>query len=362
MRRHTSTAASSLALLAAAGLLVVLGFSQWQGLGQIMGVAGRTDLSADARLLVVITGAAFAGSFALSWVGSFCSGMQRGYFALIASTAGSLASLLCLFLLARSGGTIAEFALVMGFPPVLATAGLAVYLFTGRHRPLRPDWRLWNRQSFGEIMRLGVPLFLVQLSDLAILSSANVLIANRLGPAEVPRYAVPFALFSVVSRICYFIAAPYWPAYAEASGRNDWIWIRAVAARMLAITAGLMGLGGLVFLITGQAVIGWWAGSAAVPSRSLLAWMTVYFFIGVCSTTTGILVTGLGLARARMYVRVPVGLAHIVGGWLLLPVLGLTAIPLAGGVGFLADFALLTPYALRHIRGREVQFRLSQEA
>jgi O-antigen/teichoic acid export membrane protein len=230
---------------------------------------------------------------------------------------------------------------------------LAIILLTGRHHALCPSWRLWNLSSFRAIMRVGGPLFLLQLSDLAILNTANVLIANRLGPSEVPRYAVPFALLSTFSRVCYILAAPYWPAYAEAVWRGDWQWIRGTAARLLGATAGLMALGGAGTLLAGPALIRWWAGGSATPPAALLAWMTPYFLVMVASTTNGILLNGLGLVGVRAYLRVPVGLAHIIGGWWLLPQFGLLAIPLAGGIGFLADCVVLTPYAFRSLRQRE---------
>ena len=53
--------------------------------------------------------------------------------------------------------------------------------------------------------------------------------------------------------------------------------------------------------------------------------------------------------RARL--RLFVAAAHLAGGWLLLPYLGLTAIPLAGGLGYLADILVSVAGAHRHVAG-----------
>jgi len=248
------------------------------------------------------------------------------------------------------GATLTGFALASALPPLAATALVALGLLAGRHRnAIRPSLTLWNGASVRAIMGQGAPLFLVQLSDLAILNTANLFIAHFFGFRAVARYSVSLALFATVSRICYAASTAYWPAYADAFAREDWEWLRSAAKRNLVLTASAMALASACFLAIGRPLILWWAGGAAVPPAGLLPAMALYFLAATCSTTTGVLLNGLGLAPLRARLRLFVASAHLAGGWLLLPHFGLAAVPLAGALGYLADFLVSAAAAHRHV-------------
>ena len=240
MRRLVSTALFSFAALSGLVLVLVFGISSWDGLGQLVGVPADSPLAADAKLLVAICGAVFAASFMFRVIPAVCQALQEGYLWAYAQIFGPVATVAGLSLLAWRGGTLVDFALVMTLPPLFISVLLALYLFGARHRRLRPSWRLWNGRSLRTVMGYGGPLLLVQLASLAILFSTNLLVAHRLGPAEVSRWAVAFALFMTVKGVCFTLISPYLPAYAEAAERSDWRWIQRRARRALWVTVSLM--------------------------------------------------------------------------------------------------------------------------
>jgi O-antigen/teichoic acid export membrane protein len=352
-RRHVSTAIVALAFLAAPLACAVAAVAAWPGLAPALGLARNPALAGHAAALFLIGGLAFAAVFGLSWAGALCSALQEGYRGSIASAAAGLATLGCLLSMRHRALSLEGFALVQAIPPAAASAVLAALLLTGSHgRIARPRISLWNLQSARIVMGQGTPLFLVRISDLAILGAANVFIARSAGLTEVARYSISFALFSTVARICYEIATAYWPAYSDAYARRDWTWLRSAASKNLVFSAALMGAAGALFLLTGRAFVSWWAGPAVRPPVSLLAALALYFLASVCSTSVGTLLNGLGLARIRMGLRFLVAAAYVGGGWLLLPHLGLMAFPLAGAAGYLLDLTASAFYARRHIRGR----------
>ncbi len=341
-RRHISTAVFTFALLALPLACAAFWFGRHPG--------SLARVHPGASTVVLIAGLAFAASFALNWVGPICAALQEGYRASIASAGAGLATVLCLYAMRGRGATLPEFALASALPPVACTMLVALGLLAGRHRSVvRPSLAHWSGRSVRAIMGQGTPLFLVQLSDLAILNTANLFIARSLGLAAVAHYSVALALFSTVSRICYAASSAYWPAYADAFAREDWDWLHSAANRTLALTAGAMTLAGACFVLIGKPLIFWWAGRAAVPTTGLLVAMAFYFLAATCSTTTGALLNGLGLAPLRAWLRLFVAATHLAGGWLLLPHLGLAAIPLAGGLGYVVDFLISIARARRHV-------------
>ncbi len=351
-RRHVSTAVFTFAAFSLPVASMAIWFACHSGTLAALGLSRKPALASQAAAVVLIAGLAFAASFALNWVGPLCVALQEGYRASIASALAGIATVVCLYSMSGRGATLTGFALASAIPAVAGTVLVALGLLAGKHRKIAwPSLRLWNVASARAIMGQGGPLFLVQLSDLAILNTANLFIAHFLGLAAVASYSIALALFSTVSKMCYAVSSAYWPAYADAFARQDWHWLRSAARKNLALAASAMALAGACFVLAGRPLILWWAGRAALPSTSLLAAFAFYFLAATCSTTTGALLNGLGMAPLRAWLRLFVAGAHLAGGALLLPRFGLCAIPLAGGVGYLVDFLVSAASAHRHVAG-----------
>lgn len=353
VRRHISTVVLT---VGGVGLLLMTlspGLSTWAGWPQVLGVSNRPDLTREALDLIALAGILFALSLVFELIGPVCLGLQEGHLSGLASTVGNLVVLAGVALLGWYGGSLIAFALAMGLPPILANATLSAYVFLTRHPHLRPSWRLWNTPSFALLMGFGGWMFVAQMGELVIFQSANVLIANRFGPGEVPRYAVPAALFMNVAALCYLIVQPFWPALKEASVRRDWEWIRQFPARTRAMRIGVMAAASAAMVLGGPALIGVWAGEDAVPSRSLLVAMSVYSVLVAWSGSYVVLLLGLGFVKVRAVLTLLVGATHVAGFFVLSPYLGLSAIPVGGAVGVLTDGLIASWVASRYIREQE---------
>ena len=290
---------------------------------------------------MLLAGAIFGLSLSLEFVPALCAALQEGYLTSLATAAATVVTLAGIAFLALFHGTLTSFALVVALPPVLANFCLLLYLFGRRHPELCPAWRLWNRSSFRSLMGFGGWMLLNQVAELSIFQSANLLIANRFGPSEVPRYAVPAAIFLSVTNVCYSMIQPYWPAVAEANARRD---LGMDQEHDVSNTQGshsdIIAAAGLGMIVAGPFVIGVLAGGHATPGRALLTAMSVYYLLAVWAGNTSVLLLGLGLVRIKAMIAVPVAAMHVGGFFLLYPYLGLSAIPVAGGIGLFLDFAV----------------------
>lgn len=350
MRAHVSTAVLTIVPLGVLLLALSPILGAWPGLAHLLGIGGRGDLVPDAVALVRVAAALVALAMAMEFIGPLCSGLQEGYLASIASAAANLAMLTGVSLLAWFGGDLVDFALVVGLPPVVANAALALYLLYRRHPQLRPSWRLWNHHSFRFLAGFGGWMLLSQIGELAIFQSANVMIANRLGPGEVPRYAVPAALFFALTNACYLIVQSYWPALKEASVRHDWDFVRTTMARTLKTRTLLMAVAGTAIVIAGPDFIRMWAGESGVPGRTLLLAMSVYYVLIAWTGNYVVLLLGLGFVRLKALLALSVGASHIAAFFVLSPYLGLSAIPVGGGLAVLMDGLVSRRAVSRYIR------------
>lgn len=350
IQRYISTALTAYSVLALVLSGAAVGLSRWPGLAPLLG-ATDPGLAADARLLVLVCGLLFAATTLMRVIPTACTALQEGYYGAWPQIVGNLLSLCLLAGLYWSGRTsLLGYALVMGLPPLVAQIGLGVFYFSRRHPDLRPRFGYADAASLRALWGVGWPLALHQAANVAVLYAANVLIANRLGPAAVPEYSVPYALYAVLISVTWYIVSPFVPAYAEAAARGDFAWIRRRARQMLAFTAALLSLGGGALLILGPVAIPLWTGRRVQPALSLLIALACFALARGCSNTNSVLLTGLGAVRFLGSTYLAVGALYIAGGWWLAPRLGVMGVPIAGAVAHFIHVLLSTSYASRKLR------------
>jgi O-antigen/teichoic acid export membrane protein len=354
MRRYVSTAFAAYALLSAALLVAVTLMTRWSGLPALLGVRDP-ELAQAAHALVLVCGLVFAATTLTRITSAVFAALQEGYYSVWAHLVGRLASLALLLPLVLIGGSVVSYALVMSVPALLSQIALGSFLFGRRQPDLRPGLRHCDVASLRGLWGVGGFLTLHQLADMAILYSANILIANRLGPEAVPHYSVPYALFFVMTSAGWLIVSPYLPAYGDAAARGDWEWIRRRALKALAATAVLLGLGGIVLTLAGSDAVRLLTSGHVKPAVGLLASLAGLCLFRAISDTNNVLLIGLGLVKAVAFGQLAVAAVYVVGAWFLLPTLGLVAVSLAGTAAHLLGACLLIPYALQRLRVSEAQ-------
>jgi O-antigen/teichoic acid export membrane protein len=355
MQSHVSTALLGYVTLGVPAVAFVLLISRWQGLGRLLHIAPGTPLAKDAGALVFVCGGLFALSLMNNVVTTSCAALQEGYLAAWATVAGAAASLALLAAFPLPARSVIDYALVMAVPSLLANFALGVYIFGWRHPELRPGLSLASLRSLRIVAGFGGPLMLVEVGNLVMLYSTNLLIANRLGPAAVPQFTVPNSLFFVLLNACYLLAAPYVPAFAEASGRGDWVWLRRRAITNLRNTMGLILLGSAGLIALGRPAIRIYTHSVVVPTASFLVAMAGYGVLMVWAMTNGVLLIGLGRVGVKAAIHLSVAAVYLSASWLLLPRLGVIAVPIAGALGYLVDAVWSLPCALRYIRHKTAE-------
>jgi O-antigen/teichoic acid export membrane protein len=329
---------------------VVAAASRWAGLPRLLGIPSGSALGPDTRALVLVCGVIFAASFTLNCSNQFAAALQCGYLGAYSQICASVLSCALLVVISFRGASVIQFALVMGVPPVLANFVLACYLFLIRHPGFRPSISQRSLASLRAISGCGTPIFISQLADMAVLYSANLLIANRLGPGAVPYYAVPFSAFMIAGALCWGPVAPYQPAYAEALGRGDFDWIRRTAIRVLKQNVALMGAAGLAVIAFGGFAIRIWTHGRVTSTRTFLAALAVYFVCAAATAVNGVLLIGIGRVKTKAALQGCVAAFCVLGSWLLLPRFGIVAVPVATTAGYFIDAAVALPLALRHLR------------
>jgi O-antigen/teichoic acid export membrane protein len=212
---------------------------------------------------------------------------QQGFWGSALLAVGRLAALagilLCVFL---KLGLPYLSATAMGIP-FIATAAGSILIF--KDRPwLVPSLRAVRWTALSGILRTGLTAVAIHVSYALVYSGPAIIIANRLGAAEVTPFAVTQKLLGVSNMLLAALVLPLWPAYGEAAARGDWSWVKKTVRRTMLLGAALQVPVFLAIAFGGRSIVRIWAGPAAVPDPWLLMAINIWYLLSawnMCSQT-----------------------------------------------------------------------------
>jgi len=360
VRSFTATAYLAFFILACS-LITGVGFlSRSAVLPHWIGINGaNTSLVSQSRHLFVIMGCLVASAALFNVVNFFASALQEGYLAHAAQIAASLTALICIFHL-RSG-SMENFALASSLPILCAYLLLSVYVFGFRHRALAPDFRSVNFAHFRIIWHDSSRLLIATIADTVIAFTSNVLVATQLGASIVPEVSVSLQVMMIFNFVSCMFILPLWPAYVEAAVRDDWPWIRTALWRGVFRSVGAMVFGTLCYTLVYRLFIHTWSSVLPIPPLSFVLALDVWFLIYVWNKNPMVLLNALGFTSVRAWVA-PLAAGVFIGtAVILLPKVGIIAIPLAGIAGALVEASITSFKALSLLSDRKMRFAISQE-
>jgi O-antigen/teichoic acid export membrane protein len=197
-------------------------------------------------------------------------GYQRMSVANMFAMLNSVLGLGATILVVRMHGSVVD--LMAAFCTAMLTGTVLLNLWMGlRHEPrIRATPRRVRLSAAREIMGHGMLFFVLQIAGLAVFNTDNLIIAHFLGADQVTPYAVTWRLVGYATVLQSLLVPSLWPAFSEAYAGQDLVWIRAAYRRIMRATFLVVTSIGLLLGFAGQWIIGVWAGTASVPSSTLL--------------------------------------------------------------------------------------------
>ncbi len=256
-------------------------------------------------------------------------GLQQGYIANLWVAIGNLLSLAGVFAIAAVQGSVPMLCLTVAGLPVATGLINAVWWLTTR-LPLADGETAAssdNTHVIRPMMRLGMLFFLMQVAAALNVGIDPLIVNGVLGAGAVTDLAIVQKPFELLGTFLLLLLQPLWPAYREALASGDIGWIRRTFRRVLAITL-CVSVGIVAFMgIAGQRLITVWSKAAVTPSEALiLAYCAVHLF-SAFQTPLAFLFNGLGRIRFQLILALPVIAASVTLKVILLPRVGLTAVP-----------------------------------
>jgi O-antigen/teichoic acid export membrane protein len=234
-------------------------------------VSARTDVGAffgagggSVELIVSLTLAAFLISILVSLVVRVQYAVGQQSSSNLWQTAGSLTMFAGIWGAARFTEWPGWFILAASFLPVFVAVinSLWFFGFTPIGKGLRPAPRLADWDVARSLLALGSRFLLVSLLLAASVATDPWIVARTANLAEVPNFAIPSRLLSVVGLISVMALMPLWPMHARAVREGDIAWIQRVTLRLCIISTASITLIVSLVLASAQLIVDRWLGGA----------------------------------------------------------------------------------------------------
>jgi O-antigen/teichoic acid export membrane protein len=296
-------------------------FIPFRSLFQVSAATSTHELQVACGLTLIF----FVMAFPLSIQGSIYSAYQDGFLSNIWGISANLLSLMALVFVSRTHGGLPQLVLALSGTRTLVSIANLFFIFR-RYPWLQPAPSAVRMDCVKRLFHLGAKYLVTQLASLGIYQSQPMIITQILGPSKVVIYVVAYKIISLPMDLAYMATAPFVSAFGEAKARQDWGWIRGAYnnAVKASITFGVPIL--LVLALFAKPLIRIWAGAIAIPSTSLIVWLSIYTLVGIIIMTAGQLMTGLERVNLLLISVVSCSVFIIVSGILLAPRWGLTGI------------------------------------
>ena len=255
--------------------------------------------ASELRLVAMAMFSFFSINFVLKLIYSIFLADQRPANKGLVNLISNVTSLTVIFVLTKTTqGSLFYLALTLGLAPMIILTFVSFYMFKGSYRAIAPSYKFVRIAHVKELLGLGVRFFIIQISSLIIFSTDNIIIAQLLGPAEVPAYTVAHKYFGLITAVFAIISVPFWSAYTEAYVKKDMNWIYSTNSKLIKIW-GILVVASILMLSISSYFYQFWVPEIEVPFL-LSVMMCAYVNILAWGNIFVVFINGVGKIQLQL--------------------------------------------------------------
>ena len=214
-------------------------------------------------------------------------------------------SLLTIFIFYLSG----KISSLIGIGSILVIIPVLVYVFytfkyfRGRFKRVLPSLRFFEKKMVRQILTLGAAFFIIQISNLFLFQSNNIIISNIIGPEAVPEYYIVNKYLSILLFAFTIITTPFWSAVTDAYTKKDIAWIKNVKSKLVRIYCGFILLA-IIMVIISPLFFNIWLGDKMEISTYLVILLSVFLLLQMYSNIFLSIINGIGKIKLQFYISI----------------------------------------------------------
>jgi O-antigen/teichoic acid export membrane protein len=260
------------------------------------------SMQSEISILAVIIFTYFCIQFVLSIITTIITADQQPAKASLISVMGQILSLAIIIILVKTTqGSLIKLGIALCVSPLLILLGANIYLFKGTYNRYKPVLSKVKFSYAKGLFNLGIVFFIIQIAAILQYQTANIIIAQNFGTADVTSYNIVYKYFGMLQMIFVIFLAPFWSATTEAYLKNDIQWIKNSIKKYNYLNLLLLGIG-ILMLVFSSDIYTLWLGKGKVNINFLLSfWGFIYFNIFLFGSKYVFFLNGISALRIQFW-------------------------------------------------------------
>lgn len=299
----------------------------------------QTELSQSLRVFALM----FGLNLSVAWISRVQIAFQKSYLESVSTVLGALLSLGWVAFSIQKNFELPI--LLAGFmaSPIIGIVLVGAYFLKSEHYLKFPKISFFSKKSVQIILSGGFLFVALQASGAAAFASDSFILTAQLGPSESGEFAIVAKLYSAILLLANVYVTPLWPAYAEAHANGERAWIKKAVQKSFVVCALGATIAGVFLTICYKLVTSFWLGAAQQISMSVLIMMSVLMVFVSIGSAGSMFLNGLQIYRFQLICALTFIIIMLPAKWFLVPVWGVSAIPIVGSIAFAITHIL--PYS-----------------
>jgi O-antigen/teichoic acid export membrane protein len=260
------------------------------------------NMGMEISILAVIVFTYFCLQFVFKIITTLILANQQPAKSSLIDVIGQAISLIIIIILVKTTqGSLVKLGVALCAAPLAALIGANLFFFSNVFKKYKPSISKVKFVHAKSLFNLGAVFFIIQIAAILQYESANIIIAQNFGTADVTSYNIVYKYFGVLNMIFMIFITPFWSASTEAFLKNDFQWIKNGIRKYNQLNIALFVVGCLM-LIFSQNVYQLWLGKGKVSINFYLSlWGFLFFSVGMFGSKYVNFLNGINALRLQFW-------------------------------------------------------------
>lgn len=297
---YVSTTYAILAIIFAIVWLLFLISNSFLNWSHILNVSD--NMRQEVSILAVIVFTYFCLQFVLKIINTLILADQQPAKASLNQVLGQVVSLIFIVILVKTTqGSLIKLGIAFCLSPIIVLLGANIYYFRGSLKRYKPTFAKIKFRYAKGLFNLGVVFFIIQIAGIVQYETANIIIAQNFGTADVTSFNIVYKYFGMLDMVFAVFLTPFWSASTEAYMKNDVQWIKNGMKKYTRLNMLLIGVG-IIMLVLSETIYSLWLGKGKVTiGYTLSFWGLIYFALTMFALKYVFFLNGINALRIQLW-------------------------------------------------------------
>lgn len=268
-------------------------------------------LNEELNLLAIFLCIIFCIRFVTNIISTILTADQLPFIPALITLSGNLLSLFGLLVFRNYfNNSILNVGVCLSVSQVIPLILSSIILFSKKYKQISPKIKYFSKIHLRDIFSLGLKFFLIQITNLVLYYSNNIIIAHLIGNEQVTEYNIAYKYINVINMIFAAFLIPYWSSFTDAYVKKEIQWINTTIKKINLMWVGISLLGVIAVLLS-PFVYKIWIKNVIYPDFKLLFLILLYFIFTMRYSIYRTFMNGVGIIRLQFYVTFLEALLHI---------------------------------------------------